>query len=172
MVLLQLTLVPTFLIFPLLLHLAFNLLLELLQLLLCILINNLLSISILIFNRLILLINLLLLPLVLFHQGVLQLPLASLLLLIKFLSLLSDALTHVFLNLTLPVSNLLLLSSLGFFLSILKLMVITTRCLGTLTLTISVQPGPVLLGNSISGPFELLRVLLTELLKLATVLSL
>ena len=64
--LLQLHLVLTLLSLPLVLHLALDLLPKLIELFFCVLADDLLSIGILVFDRLLLRVNFLLLPLVLF----------------------------------------------------------------------------------------------------------
>ena len=64
--LLQLHLILALLSLPLVLHLALDLLPQLIELLFCVLADNLLSIGILVFDRLLLRVDFLLLPLVLF----------------------------------------------------------------------------------------------------------
>ena len=168
---LELSLVFALFVLPLLEHLSFNLLLELFKLLLSVLIDQLLPVGILILDRLLLAVDLLLLFFILFHEVLLKVPLRSLLLFFKLVSLLPHGLSDVLFHLALPIPDLLLVLPLEFILGVLQFVVVSVG-LGFFPLTIPLKSHLHLFLNSLLVPSQLFLLLGLQRLDVAPVLRL
>lgn len=159
---LQVSIVAPLLIFPLLLHFAFYLFLQLVVLFFGVLRNDLLTVCILVFDCLQLRVKLLLLALVLLSQISLKLILGDLLLLLESLSLLPDRVTDAFLHgsLTLPDSG--LISAQSLVLGVFEL-VISAALLRNLSLPVSLKPDLSLFLNAFPSTLDLLLILAANL---------
>ena len=168
--LLQLLFIFALLSLPFMLHLALNTLPELPEFLLSILSDYLLSIGILIFDRLLLSFHLSLLSLILLGQSPLELLLGLFLLFIEFFPLLANAITDIFLNLALTLTDFLLTFALCLFFRVFKLMVIPS-CVRSLTLSIPAQPDLAIIFKSISSFIQVLFLLVSQLLQFPSMFS-
>ena len=171
MSLLQILLVFTLLCLPFVLHFTLNTLLNLTKLLFSVLCNYFLSVSILILDSLLLRLDFPLLSIVLLRQGLFQLLFGLLLLIIELFSLLANAITNVLFNLALALTDFLLTLALGLIFGVFEL-VIVTGYVGSLTLTIAAQSYLGIIFKTILCFLEVIFLLVSKLLQLASMLSL